>query len=226
MDGLKLMVAAFNKILSAYTTDTTGTADPVDINLQQTAQTSLKRKLADIMNYGDHAYHKDIDDGKYYLRDMVVGVTSATYQDFILDNQYSFSHKGPIVGRFVFNYKIKEFSRADNGRPQLKDVDQFLFSDTGFQGEDRSVNPISQPTTLSGSDIVYSSTNMQTVLDRKVTLHNRKDIKITVKGFKKHTAGDKITFANDKTSGYLIADRVRYDLKNNNTVLQGKGVLD
>ena len=220
------MIDAFNKILTGYTTDTTAASSAAKINYQQAQQVTKKAALDNFAGYADHVYYKDVTTGNYHLVDIVTGVTPAVVlEDFEIDTQ-SGSHYGSIVGQFVAEFKQKDFSDGGGyGRPQLLDRDRRLSSSTGITGDEKKVTAYDQGTTLSGSDVVYTDTNIQAALDRKATLHNRKFVKLTVDGFKNYEIGQKIEFTSEKCSGWFVMLRKRYNIKNLKTEISGLGVI-
>ena len=211
---------AFEKILGSSNVDTTD-APAVNINWQQTSQTSKKAMLDKFCTYADSVYFKS--GTTYYLVDTVAGNGSTTvYEDFELSNQ-SGKHSGQIVGRFIVNYVEKQASKAPNGAPQLTDVPKQLTASTGVTGQDKAIDVASQTTTLSTGLVIYNNANLQTVLNRKVTLHNRREISITVNGFDDQQVGQRIEFTSESTSGWFILTRKKFRINDLKTELSGLG---
>lgn len=215
---------AFSKILTGYTVNTTD-APAVNINWQQTNQTSKKEMLDKFCDYADAIYYKS--GSTYYLVDAVNGNgNTLIYEDFELINQAG-RHSGNIVGRFVAKYTEKEFSRNPTGSPMLSDIPKQISASTGFTGKDKEIDIASYTTALSGSDIVYNNANLASVLTRKVTLHNRKEISISIDGFKTKESllGTRIEFTSEVSSGWFICTRIKYKLTDLKTEISGLGEI-
>lgn len=215
---------AIQKILGAGNVNITS-APTVYINHRQTNQVNKKQMAARFMTYADAVAEYDTATSKWIFSDIVAGNGSTvTFEDFEFDKQ-SGQHQGQVYGRFVARYNIKEFRRTTSNAPQLVDLPQFLSASTGRTGEDAAIDVASLPTTLSGGQVIYNNSGISTVLSRKVTLHNRVFNRITVKGFQNIDIGTRIEFTSDKTSGWFILLRKKFNLKTLTTELSGLGEI-
>lgn len=199
------IAAAINEIatIASLTTNTTYASSSVAINWSQASQTARINMLKEFIQYGDHLAYVHPDTGVLWLIDTLTGITpaidGATSADF---SNYAIKSikaetQGKTIGKIVADLTIKELSRPSNGRPSLKDIPIRLSLATDYPSQDEyKINVKSKPTLLSGSDIIYSYTDINTVLARKKSMYQSKMITIEYAGFFELQWGQRLTFDN------------------------------
>lgn len=199
------IAAAINEIatLSSLATNTTYASADVKINWSQASQTTRSNMLKEFIKYGDHIAYVHPSTGIFWLIDTLTGITpainGATSENF---SNYAIKSikaetQGKTIGKIVADLTIKELSWPATGRPSLKDIPIRLSLATDYPTQDEyKINIKSQPTALSGSDIIYSYTDINTVLARKKSMYQSKMITIEYAGFFELQVGQRLTFDN------------------------------
>lgn len=225
---------------ASITLDSTYANSSVKINWNQQSQIDRVSMIKEFLQYGDHVGFIDVNDSKLYLVDIITGITPAlnlsTSEDSFEIMQTTGQLVGKFVRRFIADFNIKEFdSGGINGKPGLKDVPITLASPatkyTG--GEEQVIKLMSQPTNLSGGEIVYSYTDISTVLARKKTLHESTNVDILYNGLLNIKRGQRVSYSNTweddrevlKGSGEFTVLSISYDTKNLTTRLNGIGTF-
>ena len=223
---------------ASLTLESTYANSAVKINWAQMAQIDRISMIRTFCQYGDHIAYINVNDGKLWLVDIITGITPALDLSTSSDSFEIVETTGQVVGqfvrRFIAEFNIKEFdSGGINGRPALKDVPITLASSatkyTG--GEEQVIRLASQPTTLSGGEVVYSYTDTNTVLGRKKTLHESTNVELIYDGLLNIQLGQRVSYNNTwqternalKGSGEFTVLSVQFDTRNNTTRLSGLG---
>lgn len=223
------MIDSLTEILTGtgLTINSTNATD-IQINLFQDRQTTKEQIISSILNYTDHIGYET--GTTFKIVDLLTGATETTLNTYAIKN-INASLQNQVYNRIEADLTVKEFQRQDNGTPALVDKIVTRSIDTGFSGGTvLKVTTLSQPTILSGGEIVYDYTDIDAVLTRKKTLYLRHRITLTIDGFLSHSYGDKLNFTDydEKTdsniaSGYLIVTGFSYNDKNTTTTYEGIG---
>lgn len=225
---------------ASITIDTTHASSAVKINHNQQSQTTRVDMIKQFLQYGDHLAYINVNDSKLYLVDIITGITPAldysTSESSFKILESTGQITGRFVSRFIAEFNIKLFNDGGtNGRPGLIDTPISLASSatkyTG--GEEQVIRLMSEPTDLSGGDVIYSYTDINTVLGRKKTLHESTNVDLELDGLHDIQRGQRLTFDNSwddrrdtlKASGSFTVLEVSYNTKNTTTRLSGIGTF-
>jgi hypothetical protein len=223
-------------ILASLNTNTTYASDTVKTNWNQTSQTSRERMITEFIEYGDHIAYVNPKDGELWLIDTIAGITPAIDINNFEIKSIVGQSQGKLIGKIVADLTIKEFNSGGvGGTPSLDDMPIQLSLATNQPSQDEyAIKVKSEPTTLSGSDVVYSYTDVNKVLARKKTIYESSNITLVYNSIIDIQIGQRINFDNTfdddidslKGSGAMTVKDISFDTTNLKTTISGIGTFN
>ncbi len=232
---MSTLVSAANRIatLASLTTNTTY-APSVAISWEQTSQTSRKQLLREFIEYGDAIAYVKPDTGVLWIIDILTGIIPAININNFEVKSVSGENQGKIIGKIVADLMIKEFNDGGiNGRPSLNDIPVRLSLDTNKPSrEEYPIKVKSLPTTLSGGQVVYSYTGINSVLTRKKNIYESRIITIEYNNIIDLQIGQRVNFDNTfeddnkmKGSGAMTVVSRVFNTKDTKMTITGIGTF-
>jgi hypothetical protein len=219
------MQSAINEILSKTTTKTadyTYAHATLGYSEDITSQVTIENKLKDILTLCDHIGYWE--GNTLHVIDLLVGGVTIALPSYNV-KEITSKLDTNVVSSFNMKYTTREHNGGGiDGPPTLDSKTQTATLSTGIDGGvDKNISSNQSASIISGSDIIYDTTNIDLILSRKKTMSEREPITIKANDFIDYNIGTKITFDTTFQSGYLIIESLKYDEDKIETTIQGRG---
>lgn len=160
-----------------------------------------------------------------HVIDVLLGSTTIALPEYkVISAKTDFASE--IVSNVTATYTTKAHDPGGiSGTPSLKENSLTLTLPTGVtSGVTKNVISDVQATRLVSGKIVYDTTALQVLLQRKADVLLRESITLELHGFINYTVGTKITFNTPYESGYLVLKEKEFNLRSLKTTFTGLGM--
>ena len=164
----------------------------VEINNEQTRQTSRERKLAEFLEYSEHIGYIKPSDDTLYLYDKLRTGTAITLNNYEIES-ITAKASARLVKTFNATVNKKDFVR-NNNTPQIKESPITVSVATNQDGEYQDIKAISEPYELDSGQVVFNNSNISVVLTRKASVYLSDTIEVITNLFQQPQIGDIVSF--------------------------------
>jgi len=187
-----------------------------------TTQTTIERKLKDILTLCDHTSY--FNGNVLHVIDLLTGgAVEALPSHNVLEITSKLDTN--IVSSFNIGYETREHDDGGiDSSPTLDKEIRTATLSTGIDGGiDKKITSAQNASSISGGNVVYDIANIELILSRKKTMSEREPITIKTNDILSYNIGTKLTFDTTYQSGFLVIESLKYDEDNLTTSIYGRG---